>query len=367
MVDIVGRVPVSAATAVVRGLFALPRPVRRLIAGRPIRRDGRVLDLDMQLLIRLMSLDSGAALVQRRSTPARQRARLEAGAPLVSGRKISGVDTRELTIAHESGSMRARLYTPAGLASGSPLLVYFHGGGWVIGSIDTHDNTCRFLAKQASTRVLSVEYRLAPENPFPAAVDDAVTAFGFAVAHATALGADPGLVAVGGDSAGANLAAGVCSIVARDGGVRPVFALLFYPGTDGTLRRPSRDRFADIYLTDEAIDWFLENYIPDVAQRADPRFSVLLSDNLADFPPTMVCVGDFDPLHDEGVDLGERLAMAGVPVVVRSQPGLIHGFANFIGISAHAREAVAQASGALRTGFALASSVGQRTTRQRVS
>jgi acetyl esterase len=366
MAELVDRIPPSIASAVVRSLFGLPRPAKRLIAGSPIRRDGRELDLDMQLLLRLMRLNQGAELARATNTPAKQRKLLDAGSALVAGPAIPGVGTREVTIPGDDGPIAARLYTPVGLAVGSPLLVYYHGGGFVIGSIDSHANTCRFLATESGARVLSVDYRLAPEYPFPAGVRDAFAAFRFAVDNAESLGADPGAVAVGGDSAGGNLAAVVCSLAAQDGGPRPVFALLIYPGVDDTVRRPSRARFGDIYLTTEAIDWFMYHYLTSEADRSDPRFCLLNCDNLADFPPTMITVGDFDPLSDEGLALGDALAEAGVPVVVHLQPGLIHGFANYLGISSRSRESMTEAVGALRTGFAMATAGKRAVTEEKV-
>jgi acetyl esterase len=257
----------------------------------------------------------------------------------------------------ELDGIPARLYTPNGLADGSPLLVYYHGGGWVIGSLNSHDNTCRFLAERAGVRVLSVGYRLAPEHPFPAAVDDAIAAFDHARGHAVELGADPGLIAVGGDSAGGTLAAVVCHQTALRGGPTPAFALLFYPVTDVTTRSQSRQRYADgFFLTDADIDYFADHYLPDLALRADPRCSVLLAEDLSGFPPTYLATAGFDPLRDEGEEFAARLRAAGVAVASHRQPDLIHGFVSFLGVGNACREATAEAAGALRAGLAVAAS-----------
>jgi acetyl esterase len=225
----------------------------------------------------------------------------------------------------------------------------------VVCDLDTHDNVCRFLAAHTDAQVISVDYRLAPEHRFPAAAIDAVAAFRYAVANAVELGTDPGLVAVSGDSAGGNLAAVVCHVTAAERTTRPAFALLFYPGVDASVRRPSRDTYGEgFFLTDDAMTWFLDHYVPDSADRADPRLSVLLSDHLADFPPTYLTVGGYDPLRDEVVALGAALAKAGVPVVTRLHPDLIHGFDSFLGLLPRAREATAEAVGALRVGLAVA-------------
>jgi acetyl esterase len=344
------QIAVALQAGVARALFALPAPVRRRLAGRPIVKDGLRLDTDTQLLLRLMSLQRSTL---SDADPTTARRRTDAGAPIVAGPVISQVDTRDLRIPGEADPIPARLYTPAGVAGGSGLLVFYHGGGWVIGSLASHDNTCRFLARTAGVRVLAVDYRLAPEHRFPAAVTDAVTAFRYAVAQAAELGADPGAIAVGGDSAGGNLAAAVCHVTAAERTTRPAYALLFYPGTDGAHRHPSRDLFAEgFFLTDEDIEWFLGHYQPDKALRADPRFSVLLSEHLAEFPPTYITVGGFDPLRDECEALGAKLAEAGVPVIMRRQPDLTHGYASFIGLLSRAREATGDAARALRTGLA---------------
>jgi acetyl esterase len=347
------RVPLSVQGAVLRAAFALPRPLRRLIAGPPIRRDGLELALDAQLLLRMaevgdMSL-TGPSIEEA-------RVRTETGRMLLGGPIVSGVETRNLNIPVTDGTVPARLYEPADLPSGSPLLVYYHGGGWVVGSIDSHDSTCRYLAKQANVRVLSVGYRLAPEYPFPAAADDAYAAFRYAAANAESLGADAAAIAVGGDSAGGNLAAVVCLDARRGGGPRPVFQLLFYPATDPSVRRPSRDLFGDgFFLTDDDMTWFIQHYCPDSSARSDPRIAILLAEDLRGLPPAYIATAGFDPLRDEGNAFADRLREAGVPVVKRQHDDLIHGFANFISLGSRFREAVSEAAGALRTGLALRS------------
>jgi acetyl esterase len=349
MSSMIDRVPASWQAGMVRALYALPPPVRRALAGKQVQLDGQRLDPDVQLLLKLMALE-GMSLTA--PDPAHARAMLDRGAIVAGGHTTIPVHTRDLRISQDIG---ARLYTPAGLAEGSPLLVFYHGGGWVIGSLNSHDSTCEFLAAEGGVRVLSVDYRLAPEHPFPAGAQDSVVAFRYALDHAAELGADPAAVAVGGDSAGGNLAAAVCHVTARDKTARPVFALLFYPGTDASTRRPSRDLFGEgFFLTDDDMNWFRDLYAPDPAQYDDPMLSVLKSDQLANFPPTYLTVGGFDPLRDEVEEFGALLAKAGVPVVVRRHPDLIHGFAGFLGVIPRAREATSEAVGALSTGLALA-------------
>ncbi|OLF15901.1 alpha/beta hydrolase [Actinophytocola xanthii] len=353
MSTLISRVPPSVQGAALHGVFALPQPLRRLLAGPPIRRDGLELALDAQLLLRMMALSD---ISLSSSSAEAARIRTEASRHVLGGAVVSGVRTRNLNLPAAQGTLPARLYEPRGLAPGSPLLVYFHGGGWVIGSVDSHDGLCRYLAAQAGVRVLSVGYRLAPEYRFPTAADDAFAAFRYATANAESLGADPAAVAVGGDSAGGNLAAVVCLDALREGGPRPVFQLLFYPATDPSVRRRSRDLFADgFFLTDEDMTWFIDHYCPDVESRRDPRVAVLLAEDLRGLPPAYVATAGFDPLRDEGNAFADRLREAGVPVVKHQHDDLIHGFVNFIGLGTRFREAVAEAAGALCTGLALRS------------
>jgi acetyl esterase len=352
MASLMDRVPLPIQGVALHAVFALPQPFRRLIAGPPIRRDGLELSLDAQLLLRMVALTDTDLT---RGTPEEARAQLELSRSLVGGPGMSGVQTRDLDIPSDGAPVPARLYEPVNLPAGSPLLVYLHGGGWVLGSVDSHDPVCRYLARNAQVRVLSVGYRLAPEHCFPAAADDAFTAFRFAARNAEALGADQSAIAIGGDSAGANLAASVC-LQALGKGPRPVFQLLFYPATDMTTRRRSRDVFADgFFLTDDDMTWFLDHYCPEIAMRHDPKLSVLLADDLRGLPPAYVATAGFDPLRDEGNAFADRLRDAGVPVVKRQHDDLIHGFVSFLNLGTRFREAVSEAAGALRTGLALRS------------
>ncbi|AXB45735.1 alpha/beta hydrolase [Amycolatopsis albispora] len=341
------QIRVQAAAAQV--LYALPTPVKRLIAGRPIRMDGQELALDAQLLLRLQQL-TGAELAG--TSVERSRADLDVARHLVSGKPVQPVHTRELLIPAEAGEVPATLYTPEGLPEPSGLLVFFHGGGWVVGTRNSHDNTARFLAKHAGVRVLSVEYRLAPENPFPAAVDDALTAFDYAYAKAGELGADPARIAVGGDSAGGNLAAVTALVTTRRGGPAPAFQLLFYPGVDASTRRRSREIFGDgFFLTDAQMTWFIDHYAPEGVDRTDVRLSPLLADDLSGLPPAYLATAGFDPLRDEGEEYAKKLEAAGVPVALSRQEDLIHGYVNFLGVGRRFREATAEAAGALRLGL----------------
>ncbi|MFI9381129.1 alpha/beta hydrolase [Kutzneria sp. NPDC052558] len=347
MASLAQSVPLHWQAKMLRALFALPTPVRRLLAGTPVRLDGQLLDVDAQLLLKMQKM-TGTEL---HGTSVRQaRASIRGGRELVGGPTIEPVTTKDLLLPND---IPARLYRPGELPDGSPLLVFFHGGGFVIGDIDSHDQLCRFLARNAGVRVLSVGYRLAPEDPFPAAVEDCLTAFKWAAAEATALGADPKLIALGGDSAGGNLAV-VTALQVASGSARPVFLLLLYPTVDATTRRRSRELFAEgFFLTDAGMDWFMERYVPDPDVRPDPRVSPLLAEDLSGLPPTYLATAGFDPLRDEGELFARRVAEAGVPVVLRRHEGLIHGFASMTGLGHGFKEATLEAASALRTGLAI--------------
>ncbi|GLY68657.1 alpha/beta hydrolase [Amycolatopsis taiwanensis] len=335
-----------AEAAALQLIYSLPRGVRRLIAGRPIRLDGQELALDAQLLLRLQAL--GRVRVAG-GDPVQARARLARSQHAATGNRIEPVNTRELTI---NDHLPATLYTPDGLPRPSGLLVFFHGGGWVLCTRESHDNAARYFAQRAGVRVLSVEYRLAPENPFPAAAEDAVTAFDYAYAKADDLGADPERIAVGGDSAGGNLAAVAAQVTTRRGGPAPAFQLLLYPGVDATTRRRSRELFGDgFFLTDADMTWYLDHYAPTGVDRTDTRLSPLLAKDFSGLPPAYLATAGFDPLRDEGEAYAEKLRAAGVPVALSRQPDLIHGYVNLFGVGTRFREAMAEAAGALRTGL----------------
>ncbi len=341
MASLVEMVPPSVSGRLLRSVFALPEPVKRLIVGAPVRRDGQELALDAQLLLMMMRLEGERRLAG--GSVAAARAGLARTKVLLPGLPARPVRTRAV----DAGGVPSRLYTPKALPDGSPLLVFYHGGGWVIGDLETHDAVCRYLAVHAEVRVLSVDYRLAPEHPYPAAPDDALTAYAYAAEHATELGADPGAIAVGGDSAGGNLAAVVGLLAERT----PDFALLFYPATDLSARRRSRELFAEgFYLTDADMTWFGDHYCPE-ERRAEVKASPLLADDLSGFPPAYIATAGFDPLRDEGEEFAKRLEKDGVRVALRRQDDLIHGFANTWSLGGRAREALSEAAGALRTGL----------------
>jgi acetyl esterase len=331
-----------------------PRTQRRLF-GRPPTIDGQTMASDTHALIKIAELvESDSFLSGMGIAEARAHARLEArvtGAqPPIPMARVEGLE-----IPGQGGPIPARLYVPGNLPAGAPmpLTIYFHGGGWVIGDLDTHDGVCRFLAAAAGTAVLAIDYRLAPEHPFPAAVEDAWAAFNWALANAAALGADPSRIAVAGDSAGANLAAVTCLLTRAGGGAMPAMQLLIYPPTDAAADLPSRRLFAEgCLLTKADMEAFEECYLPPGSDRADPRASILLAPDLSGLPPAYVATAGFDPLRDEGEAYALRMRGAGVQVALRRHPGLAHSFANHTAISRTARAAMLEAAGALRMGLA---------------
>jgi acetyl esterase len=249
-----------------------------------------------------------------------------------------------------AGERPARLYVPSGDRGRSPgpMLVFFHGGGWVYGDLDTHDAPCRFLAERAGVRVLSIDYRLAPEDPFPAAYDDCLAAYRWVVDHAAVLGADPTRLAVGGDSAGGCLAATTALAAAEDG--LPVAAqMLVYPGTDMRGGTESRAMFGEgFYLTTGFIDLARSLYVPDPSTHDDPRVSPLVAKVPDGLAPAYVVTAGFDPLRDEGEAYARKLAEAGVEVELRRFPDQIHGFFNLVGVGRSSRAAMAEIAVKLR-------------------
>jgi acetyl esterase/lipase len=247
-----------------------------------------------------------------------------------------------------AGEIPVRIFAPEGRAP-MPILVYFHGGGWVIGTLETHDAVCRHLAKRAGAVVVSVDYRLAPEHKFPAGPEDCYAATCWAAEHAAEIGGDARRIVVGGDSAGGNLAA-VVSLMARDRG-KPAIALqlLIYPVTDHRYDTLSYRDNADGYLlTKQAMVWFWNHYLAAERDGENPYASPLRAGDLKGLPPAMVVTAEFDPLRDEGEAYAARLREAGVPVKHRRYDGIIHGFFMMTGFFPEAVEAVGEAAAEIR-------------------
>jgi acetyl esterase len=328
----------------------MPAGPRRLLFGAPPRVDGQVLVGEMQALLRLAKLTGeGSVSDGGVLAPAQARARVRYGAAAAAGPKREPAPLGDVAIPGPGGAIPARFYEPAGLGlENRPLIVYFHGGGWTIGDLDTSDGVCRFLAANVPATVLSVGYRLAPEHPFPAAVEDALAAFRWTAIDNKRLGADPERIAVAGDSAGGNLAAAVSLLTRDEDGPSPAMQALIYPVTDAVGGHESRGRFAKGFLLEQAdMDWFERHYLPPEVDRADPRVSVLRAPDLSGLPPAYVTTAGFDPLRDEGEAYAERMRAADVEVTLRRHPGLIHGFANMTAISRSARTAMMELAAAI--------------------
>ena len=264
-------------------------------------------------------------------------------------------EVRELAADGPHGAIPLRMYRPLGSSAGAvlPALVYFHGGGWVIGDLETHDVLCRELANGAGCAVVAVDYRLAPEFVFPHAVDDCLAATAWLQRNAAALGIDAARLAVGGDSAGGNLAA-VVTHLARDAGDLPIaFQLLIYPATDQRLAAASHETNGDGYLlTRDSIAYYRGHYLPDAADWLDPRSSPLLRGDLRALPPALVVTAGYDPLRDEGLQYAQALSDAGNRVSHVCFERQIHGFITMGRVLDEANTAVALCAAELRRALA---------------
>ena len=288
-------------------------------------------------------------------TPAQARVAYEIGSGVLEVPKAPLPRVEDFHIPTRDGAeLPARLYAPS-LDAGLPLLLYLHGGGFTIGSIATHDTLCRELARLAGCMVVSLDYRLAPQHRFPTASNDAWDALQWLAAHGALLGADPARLAVGGDSAGGTLAA-VCAILARDAQLPLALQLLFYPGCAAHQDTPSHTTFArGLVLEAPAIDWFFGHYVHSRDEREDWRFAPLLAPDVDGVAPAWIGLAECDPLVDEGVDYGDKLRAAAVPVDLEIYRGVTHEFIKMGRAIAEARTAHGDAARALRQAFGLES------------
>jgi acetyl esterase len=232
------------------------------------------------------------------------------------------------TLPGAAGTIKFRRYRPLDISAGTlPTLIYYHGGGFVIGNIETHDSTCRRLANKSRCQVISIDYRLSPEHPFPAPTDDGLAAFRHVRDNAALFEVDADRIAVGGDSAGGAMAAVVCQACKATGEKGPDFQMLIYPATDSSKATGSRSAFAEGYfLSQELMDWFWKHYVPAGTDLSDLRLSPLLAKDVSGLPPAFVLTAGFDPLRDEGRAYADRLIDAGVKTTYVNYPGTIHGF-----------------------------------------
>lgn len=332
------------AAVLVRALGALPARAKRALAGKPVVRDGQELALDAQLVLRVNALNPRPPVEER--TPAQARADIRRSTALVAGKPVELERVDDTTVAGAEGRLPARLYVPHD-ATADALILFFHGGGWVVGDLDTHDAPCRHLARASGMKVLSVAYRCAPEHPYPAPVDDALAAF-----RDVAQGGHTRVV-VAGDSAGGHLAAMVALHTANSANDEPTPAMqvLVYPATDFVGDHASTALFADGFmLTKRSMDWYEAQFVPRAEDKAPA--SPLHHDIPPRTAPAFVLTAGFDPLRDEGEAYARKLREHGIPATTRRHPGQIHGFLNMTAVGTPAREAIAEIAGAIRTTLA---------------
>lgn len=286
------------------------------------------------------------------------RASYEKSAPILEIASAPMFAVEDLRIPTRDGAtIRARLYQAVepSWAEPAPALIYYHGGGFTVGSVDTHDALCRMFARDGKCTVLSVDYRLAPEHKFPTAVNDAFDALVWLHAHAAEFGIDAGRLAVGGDSAGGTLAT-VCAVLARDAGIALSLQLLIYPGTTGYQETDSHSRLADGFLlSGETIQWFFDQYVREASDRDDWRFAPLDgtrgAPQFGGLAPAWIATAEYDPLSDEGDAYAQKLRDHGNEVTLRRYPGMIHEFFKMGGFVPDVAHAHAEAAAALRRAF----------------
>ncbi|HVP84699.1 MAG TPA: alpha/beta hydrolase [Rhizomicrobium sp.] len=282
-------------------------------------------------------------------TPDQAREMFVAMMNLVGPKDVPIGKTENISIPGPAGDIPARIYSPVAAGSDAqPTLVFFHGGGWVIGDLETHDGLCRMFANEGGLKVIAVDYRRAPENPFPAAIEDAFAAVSWIEANAAKLGVDPNSIAVGGDSAGGGLSASLAQMAKTEGAPHIGFQLLMFPVTHVGGDTPSLHDFAKGYfLETETLEWFYKCYAPNADDRNDPRASPLLAEDVSGLPDAYVMLAGYDPLHDEGLRYAEKLRGAGAAVTVADYPDLVHDFIYMQAVLPQAHAAVSAAAKAV--------------------
>jgi acetyl esterase len=307
--------------------------------------------LDPQSRFLLDQFAAQGAPALHEMTPAQARQAFESMRIPAPGESVASIENRR--VPGPDGEIPVRLYVPERAPTPSGATLYFHGGGWVIGSPDTHENLCKVLANRSGARVLSVDYRLAPEHRWPAAAEDCYAATCHVAEHGAAFGIDGARLAVAGDSAGGNLAAVVALLARERGGPRLRHQVLIYPVTDHDFERPSyRENGQDYFLTTETMQWFWDHYVPDRGRRNDSSAAPLRAEKLGGLPPATVITAEYDPLRDEGEAYAERLREAGVATTLSRYDGQIHGFVSMLDLLDAGRRAADQIGAALRGALA---------------
>lgn len=320
-----------------------------LYLGRRDKKQGQVLNSKLQLMCRVSEKQT---VPVEQETMENTRAQLDFLAIAFGGDEVHLPYVEDFTLPGPGGVLPVRLYKPSDTDTPLPVLVYFHGGGFIRGSIKSHDGVCRRLAKMGGFAVVSVEYRLAPEHPFPAAVDDAYAALRWVQEHGTTKGLDTAKIAIGGDSSGGNLAAVAVQDAKRNGTPQPVIQMLIYPITDAHFQTPSHTEFGmGYFLTTERMNWYRDSYLNSAQEQDDLRASPLLSNDMEGLAPALIITAGFDPLRDEGEDYARKLKDAGVPVGVVRFDGMTHSFASLNGFIKEADEALETAANAVSNAF----------------
>jgi acetyl esterase len=334
--------------------LALRLPISwvNLLTGPDVTVDGRTLDTRTQWFLQLLER-SGQKPIEAMSV-ADARAEFDAFLPLLAGRPAPVGEILDRTIDGPAGRLRIRLYRPSGtVARLLPTILYFHGGGWTIGSLEGYDLPCRFFCARTGCALVAVDYRLAPEHKFPAAIDDAVGAYRWLATEAIALGIDPARVVLAGDSAGGNIAA-VAARLLRDEARPPCLQWLIYPATDFAMETPSHKSCGEGFLlTHAGMKWFRGHYLGDLGKIDDPCASPLRADDLSGLAPALIYTAGFDPLRDEGRAYADRLSAAGVKTIHREFDSLIHGFVGMRGALQGAARAMDDMVAGLRHELAL--------------
>lgn len=344
----------SLQSIMTRIVFSLPSGVVQMMAGPKTVVDGKTLDPRIALIAKEAAKAAADAPPISELTVDQVRAGMQAGFAMIDAKRRPAVAVRELNVPGGGGAqLPARLYTPPNAKGGEPLLVYFHQGGCVLGGLWTCDTWCSILAEDAGCVVLNVDYRHAPENKFPAAVDDAVAAYEWAAANAKALGADGRRTGVGGDSAGGYLAAVVCHAMKRAGKAQPALQLVIYPCPDWTSEGGTMVTMANAYpLTAATMQWFAHHYFNDPSEKTDWRASPGLIEDCAGLAPALYYTAGFDPLTTQGAAYAAKLTKAGVSVKYRCYETLSHSFTAMSGAVSTARKALAEIASEVKARFA---------------
>ena len=324
----------------------------KMSGGKPVELGGRTLDPHFQFIAHSAASQPPMSSM----TAADARAASAAGLAMFAGKPVSGVTSKDFTIPSRGAHMiPVRLYTPVKQSPTAPMMVFYHFGGGVVGDLDTCHLFCAMMSKAASCPVLSVDYRLAPEHPFPAGLEDCIDAYEWAIANAHEYGAPAGLASIGGDSMGGNFSAVIAQEMKRQGKTLPALQFLIYPATDITANYPSYTTYGETYpLSSDTMAWFMEHYMPADVDKTDLRVSPGLSPDLSGLPPAIICTAGFDPLVDDGADYTAKLRAAGVPVTYKCYDSLAHGFTAFISVSPAAKKACEEMADMLARSYSAA-------------